>query len=362
MMLRTSFAIFLLCFQLQAAEDTLLVSKERVLEAKLIELRNASSDHEKNNIGKEFRNLMAEALSLEGAFTYPFSSLKTVGVIDSPDNEVRIINWNVELEDESQKYYGFVLKNDPKKKTVQVIELQDNQFMMPIPKNEIIEASEWYGALYYKIIPIEKGNKKLYTVLGWDGNNAISNIKLIDVMYFNGSQVKFGIPIFKYADRTEKRVLFEHSKKATMSLRYDEDYKRIIFDHLSPESPNLEGFYAFYVPDLSLDAFMLDGSKWTFKEDVIGVNKDEQGSKMTVYAINEKNGKIEGKEIKNKWENPEDNKAPGGGFEHKAVTPEDEMGVSNEKDAKKDKKVKDKRDPNQMSTTLGGSKKKKRNR
>jgi hypothetical protein len=360
MMFRITGILLFLSFSAFASEDTLLISKEKNLELKLSELRNAENDQQKFLLGKEFRDLMAEALNEKGAFTYSFSLLKTVGVIDSPDGEVRIVNWNVELDDQSQKYYGFVMKYDFKKKSVQLTELQDNQFMMPIPKNEILSAEQWYGALYYKIIPIEKGSKKLYTVLGWDGNTSMSNIKLIDVMYFNGTQVKFGSPIFKYADRTEKRVLFEHSEKATMSLRYDPEYKRIIFDHLSPESASLEGFHAFYVPDLSLDAFLLDGSKWTFKEDVIGVNKEEDGNKMTVYVINEKNGKVEPKEIKTKWENPEDSNAPGGGFEHKAVTPEDEMGITEEKRAKKEKKAKDKRDPNQMSTTLGGGKKKKR--
>jgi hypothetical protein len=142
-----------------------------------------------------------------------------------------------------------------------------------------------------------------------------------------------------------------------MSLRYEESYNRIIFDHLSPESPGLEGFYSFYVPDLSLDALILEGNKWMFKEDVIGINPPDQNEKVTVYAMDEKDGHIEKKEIKNKWVDPSDEKAPSGGIDHKAALPE-----ASSKSAKKpkEKKIKDKRDPGEMGATYGAMKKKKR--
>jgi hypothetical protein len=144
-------------------------------------------------------------------------------------------------------------------------------------------------------------------------------------------------------------------------LRYEESYNRIIFDHLSPESPGLEGFYSFYVPDLSLDALILEGNKWIFKEDVIGINPPDQNEKVTVYAMDEKDGHIEKKEIKNKWVDPSDEKAPAGGIDHKAALPEGELETSsNSKKKPKEKKIKDKRDPGEMGATYGAMKKKKR--
>ena len=345
-----------------ADEDTTLVRLETKLVTLLDNLRAAQSDNDKETANTAFKETMELALKQNAAFTYPFSKLKSVGFIDSPDKLLRIVNWNVEQADNTHKYFCFLMRFDERKKEVILSELIDNSSFMPAPqKEDILEADQWYGALYYKIIPIEKGSTTLYTILGWDGATSASNFKLIDVLYFTGTQAKLGSPIFKMNGSTDKRVFFEHSEKATMSLRYEESYNRIIFDHLSPESPGLEGFYSFYVPDLSLDALILEGNKWIFKEDVIGINPADPNEKVTVYAMDEKDGHIEKKEIKNKWVDPSDDKAPAGGIDHKAALPEGELETSSKSTKKpKEKKIKDKRDPGAMGATYGGMKKKKR--
>ena len=40
----------------------------------------------------------------------------------------------------------------------------------------MLSENSWFGALYYKIIPVVK-NKTYYTLLGWDGNDMFSNKK-----------------------------------------------------------------------------------------------------------------------------------------------------------------------------------------
>ncbi|MEN9400060.1 MAG: hypothetical protein RL632_1161 [Bacteroidota bacterium] len=340
------------------AQDTIMSYRESQLVELLAELRAAKDDIEKEEKNTLFLDYFRETLAEKSAYAYPFSQLKTVGIIDSPDGLVRIINWNIEQDDETQKYCGFVLKKDERKDEILVTELIDNSAELPLRPEDILTANNWYGALYYKIIPVEKGSKTVYTLLGWDGNSSSSNVKLIDVLYFTGTQLKLGSPIFKLKDQVLKRVFYEHSERAVMSLRYEEEYKRIIFDHLSPESPNLKGFYAYYIPDLSYDAFVLDGTKWLLKEDVIGVNPDDQ-EKMVVYVRNERTGRVEKKTIKKEWENPTDSKSE---IPHVAITPEDQgtEGSDDKKEGDTKTLKKDKRDPNQMSTTLGGKKKRKR--
>ena len=68
-------------------------------------------------------------------------------------------------------------------------------------------------------------------------------MKLIDVLSIQGNHVKLGWPLFITKNEKLKRVVFEYSKKATMSLRFEDKYQRIIFDHLSPETPSMAGFY-----------------------------------------------------------------------------------------------------------------------
>lgn len=343
-----------------AVEDSLLILREKRLSLLLDSLRSADSDELRTSINKVFYGEMRILLESEDAFTHKFTMLRSVGVIDSPDKTLRIVNWNVELQDETHRYYCFLLHFDKKKRSVDLHELKDNTEAVPLQSDLILGADQWYGALYYGIVPIEKGSKTIYTLMGWDGNTSASNIKLVDALYFNGSQPKLGSPIFKLKDKTVKRVFFEHSEKAIMSLRYEDEYDRIIYDHLSPESPGLEGIYAFYVPDFTYDALMLDNGKWVLKEDVIGTNRGNE-DKVAVYAINERTGKIEKNEIKNKWIDPEDSSAPAGGSEHKAMTPEDELGLTDSnKKSKKEKKIRDKRNPSEMNATLGGSKKKRK--
>lgn len=343
-------------------QQTSFEQDENNLLVLLDKLRNAENNTEKDAANKIFKAELYKVLDQPGSIDYAFSQLTTVGFIDSPDKQMRIVNYNVEQDDLSQKYFCFVIYNDKRKKEQFVTELKDNSFGMPTQPTEILAADEWYGALYYKIIPISKGSKTIYTVLGWDYYSPSSQLKLIDAIYINGKTVKLGSPIFKQGKETLKRVYFEHSKKSSMALNYEDNRKRIIFDHLSPESPNLKNYKSYYVPDMSYDAFELIGGKWELQEDVIGTNSGEDPKKQVIYVTNPKTGKVEAKEVKVKWIDPEDANAPGGGYEHVAITPET---VKNEENLdKKDDGLKvdknDKRDPSQISFYDEVTKKKKK--
>ncbi|XOV68311.1 MAG: hypothetical protein ACFHU9_03860 [Fluviicola sp.] len=360
-------SIFILAsFFTFAQEVSVLQQKEKELDSLLDVLRAAESNAEKEEANSEFKELMAQTLNEPGALSYNFTLLETVGIIDSPDEQVRIVNWNVEQEDFSHTYHCFVMYNDERKEEVRVTELKDMSFGMPSQPTDVIDHENWYGALYYKIIPVEKGSRTIYTLLGWDHNSSLSQLKLIDAMYFTSSAVKFGSPIFKMGKETHKRVFFEHSKKTSMFLNYEAHRERIMMDHLSPESPALKNFRSYYVPDMSYDAFVYEGKKWVLKEDVVGVNDNMiSNQKQEVMVMNE-NGQLEKRTVKTQWENPEDAAAPIGSAEHVAVTPEMEGNESTmekktdrqkELDARVDKK--DKRDPSQLSI-VNGKKKKRR--
>jgi hypothetical protein len=342
----------ILSFAVVGQEMNQLQGIENSLSLTLDSLRSASSDSLKIELNKRLKNQVKECLADKAAFSYPFQKLKSIGFVDSPDKLVRIVNWNIELSDQTQKYVCFILKNSPKNNQIEVTELIDTEQNSVFRPEGIIEASNWYGALYYKIIPIQKGTKTVYTLLGWDGNNSISNIKIIESLFFTGKTPKLGSPIFKTSEGTLKRMIFEHTKKSTMTLRYEAENKRIIFDHLSPEVPSLKGYYSFYAPDLSYDAFILDGNKWVLKEDVIGLNKATD-SKSTIYVMNQKSGKVEKKSIKAKWINPS-NEAP------QKVTIDNGSNSTKNVPNSPELKTNDKRNPNDMKATLG--KRKRRNK
>lgn len=366
MKILSSISFILLTFLTFAQSGGSLEDRETKLDSLLANVRTADNNADKKKYNQIFKSELESFIGSQGALNYTFTKLNTVGIIDSPDKMVRIINWNVEQDDFSHEYFCYVLHLNKKKKYIHV-EMKDLSFGMPSQPTDMVTQDNWYGALYYKIIPVKKGSRTMYTLLGWDHNSSMSQMKLIDVMYFSGSTVKLGSPIFKIGKETHYRVFFEHSKKVTMFLNYEADRERIMMDHLSPEAPSLKNFRSYYVPDLSYDSFTYKDNKWVLQEDVIGVN-DADTQEHRIIAQNDE-GLLEVIEVEKKWDNPEDKNAPAGGSSHVAVTPE-ELAKEAEKKKKKaetnelDDRVKkrDRRDPNDLSSMNKKKRRGKRNK
>ena len=64
------------------------------------------------------------------------------------------------------------------------------------------------------------------------------------------------------------RIVFEYSSEVAMTLRYDENLGKIVFDHLAPLHPIYHEVYQFYGPDGSYDAFEFREGIWVKQEDV----------------------------------------------------------------------------------------------
>lgn len=218
-------------------------------------------------LNKEFKNVLEEAISNNEILNYPFDSLsKFMSTKISPDGNFRIFNWNIELSNQRQHYECWILM-----KNLTLIKLTDFKNEIPEIEYASLDANSWYGALYYSIIPKERKNKTVYTLLGWDGNNMFSNKKIIESMTISKkNKIQFGVPIFKYpSGKTKKRVIFQYSKQSYMSLKHRQVRKQdyLVFDHLMPPSPHLKEFADWYVTDLSFDAFQWNENQWDFKRD-----------------------------------------------------------------------------------------------
>ena len=249
---------------IQSFEDSLLISLEQI--------RTAETLKEKFVLNTRFENTLRKALRYDEAFTYKFNALSQVmSTKTSPDKAFRIFNWNIEVP-EIQEHYFFclVMKYDSRKGEYIIIELYDKSKYATRVEYTVYSDKKWFGALYYEIIPVKKGLNTTYTLLGWDGNNRMSNKKVIETMAFQGKdKIKFGLPVFKQEENTKRRVIFQYSKKATISVKYKliKKKKYIIFDHLSPMSGQLAGIPDYLVPDLSFDAFVLENGKWKYLKD-----------------------------------------------------------------------------------------------
>ncbi len=232
-------------------------------------------DEAKQAANLKFTALLREAISLEGAFDYPFDSLKFMARLTAPDKKFRIFNWNLPMNDGTHIYYAFLVVNQGEGKQPVIHELIDKSDEIRSPETSTLGPEKWYGALYYKIIMTGTKKEKYYTLLGWDGNNNIIWKKIIDVLTFrnDGTPVFGENSLFDLGKSSKRRVIFQFKAELVMTLRYEEGDKQIVFDRLAPEIPNADGMYQFYTQTFSYDGFKFKKGKWRFVDNVEARNR-----------------------------------------------------------------------------------------
>ena len=147
-----------------------------------------------------------------------------------------------------------------------------------------------------------------------------------------------GYPIFQEAKNSKtlvRRVFFEYSEKVTIGVNMNEQLDAIVFDHLIPEMPNLEGMYDFYVPDMTYDGYRWDGNNWIYLEDLVAGNNESRRTKL--YGPGDEEDTVKFVEVKDDWIDPVDGNPNGGGTN--AVAPIDsvEEGKNGKKKPTKDR-------------------------
>jgi len=231
---------------------------------------SSKTDSEKFIYNDSLQNVLYEFLGNENSFHSELGKkIQYLGDIFSQDGEIRIITWNISLKDGTHDYFCYIQLKPNEKGISTWHELTDHHKTLTRPKYKSLKKENWYGCLYYSIIPVKIDKKNAYTLLAWEGHNNYSNKKIIDILTFStrGDPV-FGKAVFEGEKHTSRRVIFEYSKEAYLLLRYNEDSKQIIFNRLEPPKPELEGLYSFYTPSLIYDSYVFKKGKWVLHPDI----------------------------------------------------------------------------------------------
>ena len=216
------------------------------------------------SINEKIKQEVMEFAETDSNFYKTSLGSNRIGGVISPDNKLKIISWNYKLKDNSFAYETIIIKNSNKKKPkVKTWQLSCPKAFKPTD-NKKYNSKNWYGSLYYNIIPW-KGD---YILLGYSTYNNISKVKVIEVLSLEKKRPTFGEKVFKKGNKTFSRMVFEYSYMANMSLVYNSETKEFIFDHLSPEEPSMKGLYQYYGPDFSIDVLQENRKFWEYKEDV----------------------------------------------------------------------------------------------
>ncbi len=266
-MLRSSLLFFIcFCCTLSVSAQFDLMEVQLELKTMREKIMKSRDDAEKIEMNRNFGLQILEIAEDPSTFFSKLDSIPKIGVIYSPDKDLKIINWNLALENQSFMYYAVLIQKHKSK--IKVTQLQDKSTNMKKPLEAELNAQSWFGSLYYDILPFKHQGSKHYLLLGWDGEDAFSNKKIIDVLHFEDGLARFGALVFDEPYAKRQRVIFQYSAKSVMSLAYNEKLKMVVFDHLSPMQDNLEGMHEFYVPDMSYDGLRYKGGLWRLEEDV----------------------------------------------------------------------------------------------
>lgn len=227
--------------------------------------------------GRNFIKTLSRTLKVNNSYFYPFDSIKNVSIISSPDDYFRIITWNVASDDEHFRNFGVIQMNPTKiRREKKLFDMHD--FFPLIDRSDSLtnlfyaetDANHWFGAIYYKIVKTQTQKGIFYTLLGWDGNTSKSNKKIADVLFFKNNEPVFGAPIFDIKTKQPLyRMVWEFNNNATMTLRYEEKRKLLIYENIIPPRADNIGMYETYVPDGSYDFMIWNGKTWEKQKGIV---------------------------------------------------------------------------------------------
>jgi len=224
-------------------------------------------DHERNLLGDSLMVTVKEFLADDFPFEYKLEGVRYLGQVFSPDSLVKLVSWNIAFLDGTNRYTCFVVRKEGGGTVVTYLESRNG--LEGVGADSILTGEDWYGALYYSIIPFNNSGKLYYAVLGLDLNGMFTNRKVIEILSFDaGDGIRFGAPVINTGDGLHHRMLFTYSSEVSMMLRYEAGSGRIVFDHLSPSEPSFAGIYQYYGPDFSYDALEIREGIWWLMEDI----------------------------------------------------------------------------------------------
>ena len=232
-------------------------------------LRYDIPDSEKEEISRKIWERLKKLLDDKFLFDNDFSNFERLSTVISADKKVKICTWNIEYSNGEHSFYGgLVINNSSNPK---VFELKDERKSINNPLESVLTYENWWGCIYYNIIENKYKETTYYTLIGYNGNNAFSQIKLVDILTFTDNQnpvPKFGMILFTDKYKNNQRLIFEYSKNATMILRYDSNVNMIVMDNLSPTSPFFQNDFRFYGPDFSYNGLKFENGKWVYFDDI----------------------------------------------------------------------------------------------
>jgi len=230
------------------------------------EISNEKNDSIKMILNDSIKAILEDFFEDEKSFYADFKQVKYIGKISSKDHLVNIYTWNILFEN-SIMFNCFIQQKNGK------VDFMSQKNCYKPTENQTIYPHNWYGALYYQIVPFKRNNKTYYVLAGYGRYQPATKIKMLDVLDLHNDTPLFGHPVFLKNNKiAHSRVVFEYDANSAMYLEYNEKKKRFEFDHLSPMRIEGNEVMSFGV-DMSVDGYTQSGHYWKYVEDLNVKNK-----------------------------------------------------------------------------------------
>jgi hypothetical protein len=241
----------------------------------------------KLSLNQQLFTQLGKILLREDSYTYPFDSLTTISRQYPADQSFRVFTWQVVQQDTQNSirehvYYGYVQRRYAQANgdtVILVIPLVDSAEYHARIEGEELTNRRWLGALYYKpenadfgvmtydglfarynnvTRKLQKFPVRYYVLLGYNGHDIGSNLKMIDVLSFDprdSTRLVFGAPIFTVTGAVQKyRMVFKYSDNSPFSLNqrlvvtgglFKRKRPMLVFDHMElPRNARPHDLYA----------------------------------------------------------------------------------------------------------------------
>jgi hypothetical protein len=301
-------AIVLLLLPLGAAgqDKARMAAHQQRLAALLERVASAPTDNERYLSSEEAVDALRDALDEEGSERWHWQLPQSASVLTSPDGRLRIFTWAVVRDNGEYECFGAVQYYNDRNEHFEHAVLHDKSYDLMNREESLLSADNWLGAIYQDIIQTTAADRTYYTLLGWNGVDALTDLRVIEPVLMRGGVPQFGAPVFR-RERNLRRVVLEYRGDAAVQMAYEEqtvqDVERervkvkgtnryrtvektrehrekvIIFDEVAPQVPGMEGLFQYYVPSgLELGYAWVDG-KWELRHGTQGRLTDKKLNK-----------------------------------------------------------------------------------
>lgn len=299
-------AAMVLTISLQAQNKERMQSYQTRLSALVERVATAPTDNERYLASEDAVALLSSALEEEGSEKWHWELPNYASVLTSPDGHLRLFTWAVVRDNGEFECFGAVQFYNDREEEYQYQLLNDKSEDIMNREESMLTADNWLGAVYQQIIQTQMGERTLYTLLGWNGVDNLTERKIIEPVIIRGGVPQFGAAAFR-RERNLRRIVLEYSNDAMVQLCYETQVvqeiqrervkvkgtnrhrtiekvtehkeKMIIFDEVESQVPGMEGLFQYYVPSGVELAYAFVDGKWELRRGAQGRLKDKRLNK-----------------------------------------------------------------------------------